>query len=217
MKNDIAVIAAVAMIVCAAGFAGAQQFALEDGLIEFPIEIVTASALPAVPAPSAEAPKQTYGQLAADFDKASAPALEDLLAWHAGRVFEKDYPDYPGALLLAGWYVPTATLTHATFKLVALTPGVPPSFYENLEASLVPGLKSLLDAVQADWTTPDFSAAGVKFEKTLPSYNKGFSRFEIRRTADKRLLLKNTWKTDLGGLVTAGTAYATLTKNVTPK
>ena len=156
---------------------------------------------------------QDYARLAADFGKGGAPDSGDLLAWNAGRLFTKDNQQRPDGLLLAGWDVPP----QAAFKLVALTPGVAPAFYENLDPMLVPGLKVLLNEAQKNWSAPSFSSTGGKFEKLTPSYDKGYSRFEVRKTADKRIILRNDWKSDLGGFVTSGTDYAVLTKNVTPK
>ncbi|MCX5792948.1 MAG: hypothetical protein NTY45_12155 [Elusimicrobia bacterium] len=157
-----------------------------------------------------------YKRLAGAFETGSAPSRDELLAWKGGRVYGKDYPEYPGGLLLAGWNAPTFTLTHAFFKLEVMTVDGNPSFFEKLDPALVPGISTCLHEQRRDWSDPAFTGAGVKFEKLLPPYNKGFSRYEVRKAADGSLVLKHDWKDDLGGSVSSGVDYGALTRDVTP-
>lgn len=162
-------------------------------------------------APAAVKPASLYAGLAADFARSGAAAAADLQGWRAGRVYAKDSPDYPFGLLLAG------RLTGGEFLLSVMAQGVQPAFYEQLSPSLVPGLTVLLDETAKNWTLPEFSASGTKFERIQPPYAKGYSRFEARKAADGRILLKHSWKSDMAGYSDSGTDYAVLTKDVTPK
>lgn len=162
-------------------------------------------------------PGSVYAGLAADFAAAGALSAMDLQGWRAGRVYAKDYPDTAAGLLLVGRIDGPCAAEEGAVSLAVLAQGVQPAFYEQLSPSLVPGIAALIDATKKDWTVPEFTSGGARFGKVMPSYDKGYSRFEARKAADGRLLLRHSWKTDLGGYAAAGTDYAVLTKDVTPK
>ncbi|MCX5794244.1 MAG: hypothetical protein NTY77_01955 [Elusimicrobia bacterium] len=146
-----------------------------------------------------------FKRLAAAFAKGTAPKKEELAGWRAGRIFDQSFPDDPGSVLLAG-----------ADKLVALVLYAGPTFYENLDADLAAGVAIFIKDDEKNWTAPQFGPAGAAFERILPEYEKGFSRYEARKAADNTLLLKHVWRSELGGSVSGGTEYAFFTKNVTP-
>ena len=160
-----------------------------------------------------------YKKLAAAFNKGTIPAKENLSGWHAGRYLDRDFPDYPGSILVAGEDMQPAPggSTDKIFKLVAITLDASPSFYETLSPDLEGGVALYIKDQQPMWTTPAFTQSEVTFERIMPSYDKGFSRYAARKTADNRILLKHTWKSDMGGQATEGADYAYFTKDVTPK
>jgi hypothetical protein len=166
------------------------------------------------PAGSAE-----YKKLAAAFSKGTAPAKENMTGWHAGRYLDRDFPDYPGSILVAGEDMQPADGAPAgtIFKLVAITLDASPSFYETLSPDLEAGVAIHITDQQPTWTNPVFTQSEVTFEKIMPSYDKGFSRYAARKTTDNRILLKHVWKSDMGGQATEGADYAYFTKDVTPK
>lgn len=175
---------------------------------------------PAVPAApeimKAGAGAAEYKKLAAAFEKGTAPAKADLAGWNAGRFLERDYPDYPGSLLLASVEIPAAPAGAGSYKIVAFTLDGSPAFYETLNPDLNAGLAALVRERLPMWTNAVFTQAELTFERVLPSYEKGFSRYAVRKAADGRVLVKNAWRSELGGSVTEGVFYAYLTKNVTP-
>jgi hypothetical protein len=206
-----AVVAAAATNLRAAGpeslAAGAEQ--------AFAKSVLSGSMAPAVMAERREAKaaaQNEYQKLEAAFKKGTAPKKEELVGWHAGRTIEKEFPEYPGSLLLA-----EPAHEGAPFKLVALTLNAGPTFYENMGADLAGGVAVFINDIQKDWSEPKFAPTGVIFERTLPEYEKGFSRFEVRKAADGRILVKHDWSSELGGSVSAGVEYGFFTKDVTPR
>jgi hypothetical protein len=177
------------------------------------LESAAAQAFSMVPLAMAErqaaltAAQNEFQKLAAAFEKGAAPKKEELAGWRAGKIFDKQFPADPGSVLLAA----------SGDKFVALVLYAGSTFYENMDADLAAGVKVFIDEDQKRWTAPNFAAAGVAFERILPEYEKGFSRYEVRKTADGRVLLKHVWQSELGGSVSSGTEYAFFTKDVTPR
>ena len=152
-----------------------------------------------------------YKDLAAAFKNGTVPAEKELMGWHAGRIFDKDMPDSPGSMLLA------AVGGAEAYKFVPVATYCSPTFYETMDADLAAGVGTFVRDDQVNWTKPQFGPAGVVFEKIMPSYNKGFSRWEIRKAADNRIVLKYVWKDDMGDYPSEGAAYAYFTKEMTPR
>ena len=190
---------------------------------------VTAESLLA-PVPAALAPEakpvpaavSEYQNLAAAFKKGTVPTKEELTGWHAGRFVDRDFPEDPGSILLAGGEMraePVSGLpSEKAYKLVPLMTSASPTFYETLDAHTAEGVAIFIKNQQAEWTKPRFGPAGVTFEKIMPSYDKGFSRYEVRKAADNRVLLEHVWKNDMGGgQYMEGIAYAYFTKDITPQ
>jgi len=174
-----------------------------------------------VPASPALAAVNEYQNLAAAFKKGTVPAKEELTGWHAGRFFDRDFPNDAGSILLAGGEMQSDPVngipSEKAYKLVSLMLDASPTFYETMDPYLAEGVAISIKERQAEWTKPQFGPNGVTFERILPSYDKGFSRFEVRKGADNRILLKHLWKSDLGNYPSEGSVYAYVNKDVTPK
>ena len=222
MIKNIAYTLTLCLTASAAAFAGEFEDAAVNAekSLTGDLSFVKAGAfITAVPMPEMMADTvgaAEYKKLAAAFNKGAAPAKEDLSGWHAGRFLDRDFPDYPGSILVAGEEVQQAA-AGKVFKLVAVTMDASPSFYETLSPDLEGGVALHIKDQQPTWTTPAFTQSEVTFERIMPSYNKGFSRYAARKTADNRILLKHVWKSDMGGQATEGADYAYFTKDVTPK
>jgi hypothetical protein len=218
MKITI-VAAFIALIACVTGgvFAGEME-SLSAGaermlsLAAFPGN--APGSFPTAPAENADKTSD-YKKLAAAFEKGTAPTKEALAGWNAGRFLDRDYPGYPGSLLLAGGETQPVG---EVFKLVPFKLAGSPDFYERLSADIIGGVAIMIRERQAMVTIPALGPAEVTFELILPSYNKGFSRYAIRKAADNRILVKHAWKDDLGSTGgIEGLAYGYFTKDVTPK
>lgn len=177
--------------------------------------------LPAAPAPAAAeitSAAGDYKKLADAFKKGTVPAKEDLTGWNAGRFLDKDFPEYPGSLLLAGGETQPAGGAAGVFKIVPFKLDGSPDFYERLSADIAGGVAIMIKEMQARVTAPVFGPAEASFELILPSYKKGFSRYALRKAADGRILVKHVWKDDFGSSGSIeGASYGYFTKNVTPK
>jgi len=221
MKKKLALGAmAIAVSISGRAVAGEMEF-FSAGAEHAFLNGVSVENLQTVPAPAAQTPASEYKKLAAAFEKGTAPGREELSGWHAGRVIEEEFPEYPGSILLAGGEPQgpgdNGRFNDRVYKLVPLTLDGSADFYETMSMELAESIKIVIKESQAKWTPPRFSAAGVTFEKIMAAYEKGFSRYEVRKSMDNRILLKHTWSSDLGGTIIAGTSYAFFTKNVTPQ
>lgn len=119
-------------------------------------------------------------------------------------------------MLLASGEMQATPAAPKAYRIVPFAFNASPSFYETMNADMNSGLAILIKENLSIWTTPVFTQAEVAFEKLLPSYDKGFSRYAVRKTADGRILVKNAWKSDMGGYAFEGVSYGYVTKNVTP-
>ena len=224
MKNKIVLFLATALGVAAAGlaFAGEMEDLSTGAEKAFaqPVLAVTAAALPeaspAMEAMAAPAGSAEYKKLAADFAKGTAQSKEELTGWKAGRYLDRDFSDYPGSMLLASGEMQATPEGAKAYRIVPFTLNASPSFYETLNADMNAGLALVIKDQMSMWTAPVFTQAEAAFEKLMPSYDKGFSRYAVRKTADGRILVKNAWKSDMGGYAFEGVLYGYVTKNVTP-
>ncbi|MDO8804126.1 MAG: hypothetical protein Q7R35_06830 [Elusimicrobiota bacterium] len=224
MKNKIVLVLATALGIAAAGLAFAGEIedlsAGAEKAFAHPVSAVTAATLPeASPATktmAAPAGNAEYKKLAADFAKGTSPSKEDLAGWKAGRYIDRDYPDYPGSMLLASGEMQATPADVKTYKIVPFTLNASPSFYETLNADMNAGMAYVIKDRMSMWTSPVFTQAEAAFEKVMPSYDKGFSRYAVRKTADGRILVRNAWRSDMGAYPSEGIFYGYVTKNVTP-
>lgn len=223
MKKTITA-AFLAVMTCAASavFAGEMENLSAGAQSAFALAPLACDAPAFLPAASAAGDAADrageYKKLAAAFEKGTAPAKEALTGWNAGRFLDRDFPDYPGSLLLAGAEALPAGASAGVFKIVPFKLDGSPDFYEKLSADIAGGVAIMIGERQAMVTAPVFGPAEVTFELILPSYKKGFSRYAVRKAADGRVLVKHVWKDDFGGAgVMEGASYGYFTRNVTPK
>lgn len=224
MKNKIVLALAAALGVAAAGLAFAGEMenisAGAEKAFAQPALAATAAALPeagpATETKAAQPGNAEYKKLAADFAKGTVPSKEDLAGWKAGRYLDRDFSDYPGSMLLASGEMQATPAAAKVYRIVPFAFNASPSFYETLNADMNAGMAILIKENLSMWTTPVFTQAEVAFEKIMPSYDKGFSRYAVRKTADGRILVKNAWKSDMGGYAFEGVFYGYVTKTVTP-
>lgn len=223
MKNKTILSLASALCIAAAGFAFAGETENYSSGSEktFAQEILSAkaAALPEVSpvAAALEVPAAAeYKNLAAAFEKGTVPAKEDLAGWKAGRFIERDYPAYPGSILLASGEMQANPADAKKYRIVPFALNGTPSFFETLGADMTAGMALVIKEQLSLWTVPVFTKAEAAFERLMPSYDKGFSRYAVRKAADGRILVKNTWKSDMAGYATEGISYAYITKDITP-
>lgn len=222
MKN---ILAAALIIAVFAGnnavFAGELEnisAGAENALSQTAVNSGVQAVLPAPGNPAALAGASEYKKLAAAFEKGTAPAKADLTGWNAGRFIDRDMPDTLSSMLLAGGDAQPIEDNPGVFKIVPMTLYGSPEFYEKLPSDIAGGVAISIQHNQSRVTAPVFSAAQVEFEVILPSYNKGYARFAVRKAADGRILVKHTWQTIMGpGPISEGVFYGYFTKNVTPR